>query len=96
MIIGDGVTKIGTSAFAICKSLTSITIGKKVKKIENHTFENAPILECYSYSDIPPTIVDQPFNAIRPEAVLYVPTGSGKEYKSKWGRFFDNIVEIKK
>ena len=40
IIIGDGITAIGSSAFAYCSELTSVTIPNSVTKIEDEAFTN--------------------------------------------------------
>ena len=47
LTIGDNITKIGSCAFAVCKSLTSITISNSVTEIGSNAFNT-----CDSLTDI--------------------------------------------
>ena len=46
VVIGDGVTSIGRNAFALCKSLSEITIPAKVERIGEYAF-----YDCYDYNN---------------------------------------------
>ena len=50
VVIEDGVTSIGASAFYSCKSLTSITIPDSVTSIENYAFANCSNLPSITIS----------------------------------------------
>ena len=39
VVIENGVTSIGNYAFSLCRSLTSVTIGKRVKRIGTEAFD---------------------------------------------------------
>ena len=45
VVIGKGVSVIGTSTFGFCKSLTDIEFGESVKRIEWLAFDDCPSLE---------------------------------------------------
>ena len=51
VIINDGVTSIGTTAFSICSSLTSVTIGNSVTEIGDYAFESCPSLNSVTIGD---------------------------------------------
>ena len=52
LIIPDNVTSIGQEAFASCKQLLTVTIGKGVKTISKAAFENSTnILDVYCYAN---------------------------------------------
>ena len=95
MTIPDNVNTIGEGAFSNCSSLKSITIGKKVAKIESRAFEYcAALTECYCYASTPPKISNL-YEEQKNSATLYVPIGCGSAYKSSvWKYYFDKIVEM--
>lgn len=45
VVIGDGVSVIGTATFSFCRSLTDVEFGKSVKRIEWLAFDDCPSLE---------------------------------------------------
>ncbi len=49
IIITDGVTNIGTKAFAICEVVTNISIPKSVVEINDNAFENCSLLTYVYY-----------------------------------------------
>lgn len=51
VVIGDGVSVIGTSTFSFCKSLTDIEFGASVKRIEWLAFDDCPSLEKVTLSE---------------------------------------------
>jgi len=106
IVITDNVILIDSEAFADCYNLNKISIGKNVRTIGDKAFENASITECYCFSNTPPSIcvgsdIERTtgtfYKAIKDKkkAKLYVPARTGTSYRaSKWGRYFENIVEM--
>ena len=98
----EGLTYIGSRAFAECWSLKSITIPAGVGKITSCLFANTPLDTLYMMSPIPPEaevplFVDN--NSDKdPWAnlpVLAVPKGSKELYQNAYvWSFFDRIIEF--
>ena len=89
IVINNGVTSIGNSAFLDCISLTSVTIPNSVTKIGEHAFQG-----CSSLSEIhinnlsPPSVGDWCFLEVKSK--LFVPAGSEQVYKTAngWNHFY--------
>lgn len=94
LIIPKEITKINDFAFQGCESIVKIIIHNGVTEIGQSAFSAAPITECYIYATTPPNVKSDAFHSVKSGAILYVPAGCIKEYESKWGRYFDNIVEM--
>jgi hypothetical protein len=95
--IGDGVTSIGDYAFYNCDALTTVTIGDGVTSIGSSAFRYCSALtDFYCHATTPPSIdhYDFSFPKYGDNTTLHVPARCGSTYKSKWGSYFKNIVEM--
>lgn len=96
--LGDGITKIGTSAFEGCsKIISSISIPKTVTYIGDRAFlcyRSYPRVTCYNPT--PPTLGSDVFHDGVGMGILSVPLGSKPKYKanSSWSKQFDQIEEF--
>jgi len=92
--IPNSVTIIGTRAFGFCSGLTSITIGNGVAGMGESVFLGCVELSSiYSYPSVPPnTSEGDPFT-VGQDITIYVPIGSGTDYRNVmyWSNY--NIVE---
>jgi hypothetical protein len=52
LVIGNGVTKLGNSAFAFCSKLTDVTIGDDVKTIDEQCFHGASALVSINLNNV--------------------------------------------
>jgi hypothetical protein len=92
--IHDNVTSIGDYAFNACDALTTITIGDGVTSIGYHAFAGCSSLtDFYCHVTTPPSISSS-FPTYGDKTTLHVPERCGSTYKSKWGYYFKNIVEM--
>lgn len=95
--IGSGVTSIGDSAFASCSGLTKVLIPHTVTSVGNGAF-----IACSSLYDVhvdrstPPTLGSGTFNYNASGRKIYVPVGSGNDYKTanNWSTYANDIEEI--
>ena len=96
--LGDGITKIGTSAFQNCsKIISSVSIPKTVTYIGDRAFlcyRSYPRVTCYNPT--PPTLGSDVFHDGTGMGILRVPLGSKPKYKanSSWSKQFDQIEEF--
>ena len=93
VVFENGVTSIGTSAFANCATLKTLVLSKDVKKIYENAFYNCENLTAiYNYRPTPSNIYSNTFSGVdKFECILYVPDGSIEMYKSSgsdWKDFF--------
>ena len=88
----EGVTAIGTSAFANCETLQTLVLRKDVKKINENAFYNCENLTTiYNYRSTPANVLSTAFDGVdKFECVLYVPQASLDLYKnaSVWRDFY--------
>ena len=93
--IGNGVTTIGKNAYIGCDSLNVVTIGKNITAIGENAFSETPITKFYCHSSTPPTGGEKNFRHLRNKDVtLYIPARCGTIYKTQWGSYFKNIIEL--
>ena len=92
VIIGNGVTTIGSSAFSDCDSLTSVTIPNSVTTIGSGAFEFCKnVKQITSEAVTPPICSAGSFERVnRNECKLLVPKNSVDAYKKtdEWKDFF--------
>jgi len=92
IVIPDSVTTIGGHAFYKCLYLKEITLGAGVDTIGDRAFDNDPrVTRVTSLAQVPPKLASPNcfMRSIYNKAVLYVPWGLVKTYKSSgvWGWF---------
>lgn len=96
--LGNGITKIGASAFQNCSEIiSSISIPETVTYIGDRAFlcyRSYPRVTCYNPT--PPTLGSDVFHDGRGMGILSVPLGSKPKYKanSSWSGQFDQIKEF--
>lgn len=84
IIIGDQVTKIGSSAFAGLKNARSVTIGKAVKKIGAKAFYKSTKLDYFNILTKKlktSTVGDNAFKSTAKKALFLCPEGKVSSYK---------------
>ena len=97
LVIPDGVTSIGGSAFRMCYGLTSVTIPNSVTSIGSYAFVGCSGLTAiYSYIENPTSSTGANFDSSNySNATLYVPFGTKDKYLATDGwKKFTNIVEM--
>lgn len=93
----DGLKSIGSHCFWSCRNLTSITIPATVTFMDEACFFRCSSLmkvKCKWANLDNVDCNESAFNAIFPQAKLYVPNGTSSKYKSKspWSNF-NRIIE---
>ena len=92
VIIGDGVTTIGGSAFSYCSSLTSLTIPNSITDIGSSAFSGCKNVKQITVEAVtPPECSINTFDGVNTkECKLFVPKNSIDAYKKAngWKEFF--------
>ena len=94
--IPDSVTTIGDGAFEYCSSLTSVTIPDSITTIGYSAFHSCiSLATVYCKPTTPPTGGTWMFDNNAAGHKIYVPAGSGADYKEKqyWSDYASNIFE---
>ena len=94
LVVDNGVQTIGLGAFSGTSTLTSVSIGKEVTKINERAFYNCENLNTIrNYAIIPAIVYSSTFDGVNKfSCTLYVPNESVDMYKSASGwRDFYNI-----
>ncbi len=91
VVLGDHIETIGAGAFASCRQITQLTIGKSVSEIKENAFTDIQKLDeviCYA-ENVPKTDRTVFANSFIEYATLYVPASSVEAYKSSapWSGF---------
>lgn len=96
--IPDSVQYIGASAFADCTNLAEVSLGSGVQTLSAYCFARCELSKFTVRALTPPALDQTVFeDAILEDAILYVPKGYKRVYKSsEWGQYFDEIEELKK
>ena len=93
----DDVTSIGFRSFQYNSNLTSITLGKNIKKIGAYAFNDCPLKEVYCSAATPPELVEKVFMGVDKSAcTLYVPTAESKKLyqeAAEWKDFLNIEVD---
>ncbi|MDR2690752.1 MAG: leucine-rich repeat protein [Dysgonamonadaceae bacterium] len=98
LVIENGITSIGTSAFAGCESLTSVIIPQSVTEIEPGAFVGCTGLTSVTNLNPEPQILGpngtQFNNVTLNSATLFIPAGSEANYREAdiWPDFGERIV----
>ena len=97
LVIPDGETSIGNSAFYNCSGLTSIEIPNSVTNIGNSAFYGCSNLSSVKvYTKTPPAAGSDTFSKTYTYKTLYVPRGSTAAYQAADGwKDFRSVVEFK-
>ena len=92
--IPDGVTSIGGSAFRGCASFTELVLGRGLTEIDNGAFQECGLLsKVTSLATTAPTLGDDAFTGINPDATLYYPSAGEQSYTDKgWMQYFSNSI----
>lgn len=94
VVIQDGVTSIGESAFSGCRSLSLVTIPEGVISIGSQAFDYCTSLaRIVVKAQIPPALG---FRIVVDASIpVYVPASSIEAYRNgEWGQYFNNIQPI--
>ena len=96
LVIPNGVTSIGNSAFCNCSSLTSVTIGNSVTSIGWGAFRDCSGLkEITSYIQEPFATDSYCWYNVNKSIPLYIPKGSKEKYQSTDGwKEFTYFIEF--
>ncbi len=95
LIVPDEVEKINMRAFKGCAGLTSLTLGKNLKLIDQLAFWQCTGLQKIVCRAAIPPVVNIPrkaFEDVDPNIPVIVPCGTLEAYKEQWS-FFNNIQE---
>lgn len=84
---------IGSSHYADCEKLETVTLASEVTSIGNCAFLNCKNLSSvYCPVITPPDLGHSPFEGCDIHMKIYVPESSVNEYKQKWSSVADKIV----
>ena len=75
VVINDGVTSVGSYAFAICKNLTDVTIPDSVKRIEAYAFYDCYLISGVTIPDSVTSIGDCAFYSCSSLTSVTIPNG---------------------
>lgn len=97
MFVSNGITKIGSSAFRGCTSLTSVEIPNSVTSIGSAAFYGCSRLKSVKvWANIPPSLGDNAFVYTPSGLRIYVPSGSVNAYKAatNWKNYASKIYRV--
>ncbi|MDO4781739.1 MAG: pilus assembly protein N-terminal domain-containing protein [Capnocytophaga felis] len=91
----ESVEKINEWVFAFQSELTTVTVGDKVKSIDNFAFALCRKLSVFKIkAQTPPTLNGNPFMSSSEQKTLKVPTGKKAAYEEAgWSKYFTTIEE---
>ena len=83
--IPDNVTIVYGDAFAYCKNLSTVIIGRKVSELSQGVFYSSPVKDAYVYATTPPKVSAYLFSS---KPVIHVYASSLAAYKaSDWAQY---------
>ena len=92
------MTIVYGDAFAYCKNLSTVTIGRKVSELAQGVFYSSPVKDAYVYATTPPKVSAYLFSS---KPVIHVYASSLAAYKaSDWAQYgtlvgdLDNFTAI--
>lgn len=98
VVIPDNVVTVNGDAFAYCKSLTTVTVGAKVKTMAQGVFYSSPVKDAYVAPLTPPSVSAYLFSS---KPVIHVYAEALAAYKaSDWAQYgtivgdLDNYTSI--
>lgn len=96
VVIGNGVTEIGSSTFSGCTALTDLTIGSSVSSIGSSAFANCNDIESIYALNTKAITCDESIFATDTynNATLYVPEGREQAYAkaTPWSKFYIQTI----
>lgn len=98
LVIPDNVGEIKDYAFSGCSDITSISLGKQLKRIGNEVWDNlSDISEIYCYASNPPVITETSFGSISTSTPLYISIlDINNYYDAPYWYSFTNMIPIMK
>lgn len=91
--IPNGVTSIGSNAFANCSSLTNVTIGDGVTSMGTNAFYSCSAIEKFVIKAVtPPTIQSTTFKNVPDTCIYEIPAASYETYKAATNWSALNII----
>ena len=97
IVLPSSITQISNSTFYYCTSLNNLVIPSGVTSLGSNVFYNCISLKSLTFeSETPPTIIDNTFNGIPSDMIIYVPCDSVNTYKTAayWASHSSRIQAI--
>lgn len=95
MIIGQGVSTLGSFSIYACSLITSLIIPSSVTEIRFNAFRGSGLKELHVKPEEPPTLDSAGLADVPSDCVIYVPVGKLDTYKNatNWSKFDSKMRE---